>query len=74
MQPTVKGKIYLFVFVSTALLLAWGVWNNYRPQVILATCSDMASKSSSILKKRTLENTDYQYNQALQDCLKDAGI
>jgi len=69
-----KSKIYLIIFIITAGILAWGAWNNYKPQVIYASCADIAEKTTN-LQKRTdiIEVGQNEYNKALGDCLHGAG-
>jgi hypothetical protein len=69
-----KGKVYMTVFALAALILGWGVWHNYRPNIILASCSDLAFKATNIHGRyNILENEEYKYDKVLQDCLSDAG-
>jgi len=75
MNEKIKNKLYLLIFTVTAFVLGWGAWNNYRPQVILASCIDIAERALTVQKRSELfSDTDYAYNKALQDCLRDAGI
>ena len=70
----VRSKLFMFIFVATAIILAWGAWNNYRPMVIYASCNDIASKSSNIQKRtEILQDTDQDFDIVLNDCLSSAG-
>jgi hypothetical protein len=70
-----KSKLFLLFFAFSALVLAWGVWTNYRPSIILASCSDIAYKSSSISKRYSiLDDTENKYDVYLEGCLHDAGL
>ena len=61
--------------MATAATLGWGVWNNYRPQVILASCSDMADRSLTVQKRSALfVDIQCERDKVLQDCLRDAGL
>ena len=69
-----KSKIFLLIFLVASSVLAWGAWINYKPQVIYASCADIAQKTSN-LKKRTEINVtgEVEYNENLNDCLIDVG-
>jgi hypothetical protein len=67
------SKIYLAVFATTAVILAWGVWFNYRPQVIYAGCLDIADKTQSIRTRYNLENGTNDSDDVLHSCLQDSG-
>ena len=70
-----KSKFYLLIFVLTAIVLGWGVWNNYRPRIILASCYDIADRSLNLQKRSSLfEETELTYQETLQGCLRDAGL
>jgi hypothetical protein len=69
-----KSKIYLLIFLITSGILAWGAWRNYKPQVIYASCADIAQKTSNLTKRTEIFNTsDGGFNQNLNDCLKNVG-
>ena len=69
-----KGKIYLLIFVITAGILAWGAWSNYRPQVIYASCADIAEKTTHLQKRTEIgEVGQEEFDQNLSICLHDAG-
>lgn len=70
-----KGKIYLAVFVLTAIILAFGIWTNYRPQIIYASCADIAEKTANLTQKKDILKIDEEktFDVALNDCLSDAG-
>jgi hypothetical protein len=69
-----KGKIYLLIFAVTAGILAWGAWSNYRPQVIYASCADIAEKTTNIQKRiNIVEVGQDEYEENLSNCLQDAG-
>lgn len=52
-----------------------GIWNNYRPQVIYASCSDIAEKTSNLIQKKDIVKVDEEktFDVALNDCLSGAG-
>jgi len=70
-----KGKIFLLIFLVTSVILALGVWNNYRPQVVYASCADIAEKTTNlVIKKEAFEiDEDNTFDQALNNCLMDSG-
>jgi hypothetical protein len=69
-----KNKIYLLIFLVTSGILAWGAWRNYKPQVIYASCADIAQKTSNLMKRTEINVTgDIEYNENLNDCLYDVG-
>ena len=71
-----KSKLYLSLFLATAIILAWGAWNNYRPIVIYASCSDIAERTSSIVKRNSIgEKEDAnKFEETLGTCLRDSGL
>jgi hypothetical protein len=74
MTLRIKGKLYLLVFVLTAGILAWGVWFNYRPQVIYAGCMDIADRAFSVRKRvEKIDDPTFEYDKTLNNCLQDAG-
>jgi len=69
-----RSKIYLTVFAFTAGLLAWGAWTNYRPKIILSSCADIATTTFDVYKRSSIDDkSSYDYNDALEECLLDAG-
>jgi len=70
-----KSKIYLVVFIVTASILAWGVWNNYRPQMVYASCADIAEKTSNLRSRKDFLKTDTSkdFEEVFNECLSDAG-
>ncbi len=75
MSDKLKSKIYLLVFLLTAGILGWGVWANYRPQIILASCTDIAESTGRIYQRASiLDNQETKYDEVLHECLRDAGI
>ena len=74
-MDNIKGKIFLIVFLVTSTILAMGIWNNYRPQIVYASCADIAEKTTNIIKRKdVLEiNEERTFDIALNDCLQDAG-
>ncbi len=70
-----KGKLYLLVFLISSTVLAFGIWNNYRPQIIYASCSDIAEKTANLIQKKDIVKIDEEktFDVALNDCLTDAG-
>ena len=74
-MENVKGKLYLVLFLSTAIFLGIGVWKNYRPQVIYASCADIAEKTTNLVQRKEILKIDEDktFDAALNDCLSDAG-
>ncbi len=74
-MKNIKSKIYLLIFSMTALILGLGVWNNYRPQVIYAACTDIAEKTSNLVQKKDIIRIDEEktFDVSLNDCLSNAG-
>ena len=74
-MENIKGKIYLTVFITVSLILGLGVWNNYRPQIIYASCADIAEKTSNIIQNKeiVMVNEESAFDQNLNDCLSGAG-
>jgi hypothetical protein len=69
-EPEHKSKAYLVFVAAVAAILAWGVFVNYRPLIIAATCSEVAADSSGILTSRYKDiNSDYTYEKVKNDCL-----
>ena len=73
MNDHIKSKVFLLVFSVTAGLLAWSVWFNYRPQVIYASCVDIADRTQLIEARANLEIDDQNFDYLLNNCLQDAG-
>jgi len=70
-----KSKLYLLLFTLTAFVLAWGAWVNYRPHVILASCGDIAYKSSNLTKRYQVQGYgEENYDIIFNNCLNDAGF
>lgn len=70
-----KDKFFLILVASTAFILAYGVWNNYRPTVVLAGCSEIAEKASTVSTRTSLPgDVSNDYNLLLNECLSDSGI
>lgn len=75
MTSDLKSKIFLSVFVISAIVIGWSLWNYIRPQVIQAACQDMAQKSSNIVAKREIEpSIENDYEALFSTCLSDSGI
>ena len=70
-----KGKLYLIVFVVTALVLGLGICNNYRPHVIYASCADIAEKTSNLRAKKEIYKValDEDFDAVFNECLSEAG-
>lgn len=71
----IKDNIYLAIFIITAVILGVGVWNNYRPQVIYASCTDIAEKTTFLIQKKDIVKIDMDnaFNNALNECLLMSG-
>ncbi len=65
----------MLIFIFTALILGVGIWKNYRPQVVYASCSDIAEKTTFLIIKKGVEPiSEYEtYDDVLNNCLSDAG-
>jgi hypothetical protein len=69
-----KSKLFLTIFIVSAGILAWGVWKNYKPQVVYASCTDIAEKTANMRKKTDFRPVeDGEFDQILTDCLQGAG-
>jgi hypothetical protein len=68
-----RDKIYIGIFALAAGVLAWGVWFNYRPQVIYAGCLDITDKTSYFQTKYNLETEKAPSEEVFHNCLHDAG-
>lgn len=65
----------MLVFVFSAATIGWSLWNYYRPQVVLAACTDIAQRSSAVGGKRQIEKSlETEYDTILANCLSDSGI
>lgn len=69
-----KSTFFLLVVSATAFILAWGVWNNYRPSLIYSQCADIAQKTSNLSSRSNLEDNSYNYDQILNECLSKSGL
>jgi len=71
-----KSKLYLLIFTLAAFVLAWGAWVNYRPHVILASCGDIAYRSSNLVKKYeiSVDGEEDSYDTIFNNCVSDAGL
>jgi hypothetical protein len=68
-----KGKIYLMIFILSAFFLVFIVNTKMKTTIIEAGCSDVASRSSSLLN-RGVEGFDdiYSYENLKSKCLQEA--
>ena len=70
----VKSTIFLTIFVLTSAILAWGVWNNYKPQVIYASCTDIAETTTNLRKSKDIvEVGEGEFDSVFNNCLGDSG-
>ena len=65
----------MLIFIFTSLILGLGVWNNYRPQVIYASCTDIAQKTTEVILRKDIlpPNEQNTFDNELNNCLMDAG-
>ena len=70
-EPEHKSKFYLIIFAAFATIVAWVIINYYKPVVIEAGCSEMASGSSSILGRNLDSLNVYNYDNIKEQCLND---
>lgn len=70
-----KQKFFLLLVASTAFILAYGIWNNYRPTIVLAGCSEIAMKTSTVSTRTSLPgDASNDFDLLLNDCLSQSGI
>lgn len=64
------------IIASTAIVLAIGVWTNYRPVILHSACGDVASKSAKAFSRSSLEvgGAEINFDSVYNDCLRDAGV
>ncbi|QQS38541.1 hypothetical protein IPM62_04120 [Candidatus Woesebacteria bacterium] len=75
-QSKTKDRFYMAILVGYAFALGLLFWNQYRPNVILARCSDIAMKSSQAYQRNELvldDTTIKGYEELLHECLNDFG-
>lgn len=74
-MDNIKGRVYLIVFIASAVLLGLGIWKNYRPQVIYASCVDIAEKTTNIVQRKDIFkiNEEKTFEDELNSCLSDSG-
>jgi hypothetical protein len=67
-----KSKIYLSLFIVSALFLAFYVNTKVKPSLIEAACSDVAGRTSSIMN-RGVDGFDdlYSYENIKDNCLRE---
>lgn len=67
-----KGKAFMVLAGATAAILAIGVWNNYRPTVVMANCAKVADQASRVYTRVNLETDETKtYEELLQECVND---
>ena len=65
-----KGKLYLLIFASAALCIMLFMLIKIKPTVIDASCSDVATRSSSLLNRGVDGFEDaYSYENLKNKCL-----
>ncbi|MCS7091902.1 MAG: hypothetical protein NZM26_00945 [Patescibacteria group bacterium] len=64
--------LYLFIFVCFSLAFGMLVFFYYKPMIINAQCSDVASKSSFIYKDRNLIDPTLNYDSLKEKCIQEA--
>ena len=71
-----KKFVSFIIIASTALILAIGVWTNYRPVILHSACGDVASNSAKAFSRATLETdgAEINFDSVYNDCLRDAGV
>lgn len=69
-----KSTFFLLVVSATAFILAWGVWNNYRPSIIYSQCADIAQRTGNLSSRSNLNENEYDYDSVLNDCLSKSGF
>lgn len=74
MSDEAKGKIYLLIFVVFAGSLAYVFWNNVRPKIISANCSDAALQASQTYSRLSLPSDNPKsYDEVYSDCVQGLG-
>lgn len=69
-----KGSgVFLFIFFLFAVAVGLLFWNQYRPRVILAKCSEAALTSSKTYDRSHLDSDPdiKMYDELLNECLQD---
>ncbi len=71
----VKDKVYMIIFAIFAIAIGLLVWNQYRPRVILAQCSEIALNSSQSYTRAQLvtDSNTKTYESLMTECLKEFG-
>ncbi|KKQ35762.1 MAG: hypothetical protein US53_C0071G0004 [Candidatus Woesebacteria bacterium GW2011_GWA1_37_7] len=68
-----KSKVYLFAVAAFASLIGWAYMNFYKPQVIEASCSEIAVKSSNLFRSNNnLLEPSYTYEYLKAKCMDDS--
>lgn len=70
-----KSKIHFIILFIAAYTIGFFFWNYLRPKILISSCSDIAFKSSQIQARISVSvDTDNNYKNLFDDCLKDIGI
>lgn len=72
-RPESKKGLYIVFILAIASIIGWAFLYFYRPVIIEASCSDIASNTSGVLSKRQYElDPNYSYDYLKTRCLEDA--
>jgi hypothetical protein len=74
-EPERKSHWYLVFVAVVAGVIGWSIHTHYKPLMIRATCSEIATKSSGLVfDEEGSFDSDYTYQKMMRKCLEDSGI
>jgi hypothetical protein len=71
LKPPKKSNTYLLVVITAAFITGWIFYYMFRPQIIEASCSEIASTSSNIFAGNNSPSSPYQFEDIKAKCLLD---
>jgi len=74
-EPEHKSKWFLLLVFGVAMLVGWSVYNQYKPYLIQASCSEIAATSSNLIYKRNdILESNHSYEYVKSKCIQDSGL
>ena len=75
-QTKAKERFYFVILILYAIAIGALFWNQFRPRIVLAQCSEAALQSSQSYSRTSLvtDNMNTTYAELLNECLQDFGF
>lgn len=64
--------VYLVIFGAALSLIIWAIFMRFRPLILEASCSEIASSSSNIVKGAHTLYPDSSFENVKSRCLEDS--